>query len=193
MLSKTGAIFFFSKGIRQLFEDLKYFWRFEDDEQLKEHCHNKLIRIHKGAKMYLSYFIFGISVLAIVPIVSPRSLPMYIYVPDVLGTKFVWALESLTIPLITISVFAFDHVIYTFLQLTIMQFQLLNSSISKLDLGAYQTNKKLKLRLVKVINHHNFLLKFIKRLKRIMSLSLLVQLFNTVSALCIELYLMRNK
>lgn len=193
MMSKTGAIFCFSKELQQLHKDLEHFWSFENDEQLKDYCYNKLISIHKGAKIYLSYFVFSIIMITIVPLVSSRSLQMYVYVPEALGTNFVWLLESLIIPLITVSVFAFDYLIFTFLQLTIMQFQLLNSSISKLNFGEHQDNHELKKRLVKLIKHHIFLLRFTKRLKRIMSLPLLVQLFNTVSALCIEMYLMRYR
>lgn len=143
--------------------------------------------------MYLSYYVIGCSSILMLPLVTSRTLPMYVYVPEALGSNFIWALETFTVPLLDLNVFSFDYLTFTFLQLTIMQFQLLNSSINQLKFGKGQDNEKLKMQLAKIIRHHIFLLEFVRTLKQVTSMPLLVQLFNTVSAFCIELYLMRNQ
>lgn len=192
-LSKTGAVFVFSLGFKQLTEDLKHFWSFEKEELLKEHCRHKLITIHKGARIYFSYLIVGLAITVALPLISPRSLPIYVYVPQSLGRNFIWLFENIILSVLCLCVFSFDYITFTFLQLTLMQFQLLNSSIRKLKFGNDQDNHILKMRLVKLIKHHIFLLNFTERLNRIMSLPIFFQMFSTVSTLCIEMYLMKNK
>lgn len=192
MLSKTMANFLYSNEFYQLFKDLKDFWRCEN-EPIKDKFNKRLRLIHKGAKICLSYMYVAIVILVLVSLFSSRSLPVYVYVPKTLGKKFIFALECVILPLITLNVITFDYLIFTFLQLIIMQFQLLNSAISKLntELGQDQTN--FKPQLLKIIKHHIFLLEFARRLKQIMSLPLFLQLFNSIPSLCFEMYLMRTK
>ncbi|XP_019873019.1 odorant receptor 67b isoform X1 [Aethina tumida] len=117
---------------------------------------------------------------------------VYVYVPEILGRYFFLVLENVLIPLITLTVVSFDYLILTFMQLTIIQFQILHSEISKLYFGQDQHQSNLRSQFTKIIKHHIFLLEFADKLKQIISLPFLFQYFTTVMAICMELYVSRK-
>lgn len=193
MLSKTVALFCYSIEFHQLSEQLVHFWRFENEKQLKDKFHRRLTIIHKASKIYLSYSGFGLCVLLILIIFSSRELLVYVYVPHFLSANFILAFECVMIPLLTLNINSFDFLVFIFLQLTLIQFQLLESAIGKLNFKQDQNHENCKAQLDKIIEHQIFLLNFTDKLKNIMSFPLLIQILNTILAVCVELYALRNE
>lgn len=187
IITKSIANFLYSNEFYQLSEDLKQFWSFENEEQYKDKFTKTLNMIHKGAKICFTYTYVAIILLVNISLFTSRSLPMYVYVPKMLGKNFIFIFECVTFPFIAINVIAFDYVIFTFLQLTIIQFKLLNSAINKLDVG------NLEPQLMCIIKHHIFMLEFTAKLNGIMSMPLFFQVFNSIPSLCFEMYLLRTK
>ncbi|XP_049825114.1 uncharacterized protein LOC109598447 [Aethina tumida] len=186
IITKSIANFLYSNEFYQLSEDLKQFWSFENEEQYKDKFTKTLNVIHKGAKICFTYTYVAIILLVNISLFTSRSLPMYVYVPKMLGKNFIFIFECVTFPFIAINVIAFDYVIFTFLQLTIIQFKLLNSAINKLDVG------NLEPQLMCIIKHHIFMLEFTAKLNGIMSMPLFFQVFNSIPSLCFEMYLLRT-
>lgn len=193
MFTRLIPLFLCSTEFHQLTDALKYFWRFENHQHLKDKIHRKLNIIHLGAKVYFYFTAGGFLIAIILTIFSYRYLMIYVYVPEILGRYFFLVLENVLIPLITVTVISFDYLILTFMQLTTIQFRILHAEISKLHFGQDQHQSNLKSQFTKIIKHHIFLLEFADKLKQIISLPFLFQYFTTVMAICMELYVSRKK
>lgn len=192
MLTKVGALLVFSDDLHQLYKDLDRFWSFEDDEKIKEKCSKELNLIHKLGKVYLYCCFVAIPLYILLPFISPKDLPIYCYVPESLSLKQVWFMQTLFIPLASIGFYSYDYIITTFLQLTVMQFKILNSTVSKLRFDEVN-DQVLRNQFGKFINHHKFLLNYAERLKIIMSIPVFIQFFTATSGICIEMYLIKTR
>lgn len=153
-----------SDKYEKLLELENYFVNLEEisDTILKKQCESILKR---GRNLCFCCLGFGFAVLTlwiIVPFFKNGSLPYTSYIPEGMFIE-VALIQTISIIFVVIVLFGHDFLINNMLFQTCVQFRILRYKFTELDFrGAHKNKYLFHRKLVNLIDHHNFLLKYYK-------------------------------
>lgn len=167
------------------------FWKVKVDERLEKELRSKIkIQIFVG-KAYL-YSVFVTLGGFLIKIALPgEKLPLKIYLPrkDLLGYLITYTFEFITICFIQFSVIPFDVLFSAFCLQAIVQFNYLGYILKNIEFKKYAKNEEDIFELVEIVKYYEFLLEFVKQIKKAFSMMFLMQLGLVTGTLCMELYI----
>nr|CAH7740243.1 unnamed protein product [Callosobruchus chinensis] len=184
MLSKLVLMLSKRKEMRKIFQNVEtIFWRIEDiaDETQKTECKKILLQgrytIHAWTFLFVLWLFFCLRI---------KSLPLNCYQPKWMPLPFLIALENVTFILLSMGVIAIDGIIMNLFLMTAIQLKMLNREFKSM----FDTNDEnvIAQKIVKLIQHHDFMLWFTSLINQTISASMVIFLGNIVSNLCIYLY-----
>nr|CAI5863758.1 unnamed protein product [Callosobruchus analis] len=174
----------FRKEMRKIFHNIEtIFWRIEDVANEAERTECKEILLQGRYTIHAWTFLF---VLWLFLCLRIKSLPLKCYQPKWIPQPFLIALENVGFIVLSMGVIAIDGIIMSLFLMIAIQLKMLNREFkSMFDVN---DEKVIGQKIVKLIQHHDFMLWFTSLINDTISASMVIFLGNVVSNLCIYLY-----
>ncbi|CAH1105164.1 unnamed protein product [Psylliodes chrysocephalus] len=180
--------------IIDLLKDGKQFWNVNELEDEKEK--KQILKYLWYLKTILGYFLalaIPTSLMIILrPLLQQGALPFKSYTPE---NKYYYypivAAEQYTMVIIYCGCISFDTFFGSTIILTAIQFKMLNKEIQRVlasTLVNEEDQRLVRIKLKKCIEHHNFLLNFVKKINNTISLGLLLFTGVIILSNCIEFF-----
>lgn len=191
---KASSAYYYRKDLAYLMRSqYVLFWDFSTFEtaETREACERLSKRITIFSKLLL--FMVGLTYVSFIlkPFLPGRSLPLHMWLPEeYVMTFYVAYIAELYLILFFIwCIIGFD-ILFVYLSVGVLiQFKLLNERLSNINFQwrrngvAWQ-----KSGFIECVKHHEFLTKYVERMREIFSLFFVTQVFLTIFLFCMQMY-----
>ncbi|XP_023016125.2 odorant receptor 63a [Leptinotarsa decemlineata] len=186
-------------GVRDMLEQTNHFWNIEEVEFEEER--NEISKFLKYMKTILYYFMAFACMPTIFFCFRPfllheRVLVFNSYIPEFVPYFIMLLVEDYAFLIIYVACVSFDIFFATLVVLTKVQFQLLNQEIRRvvaINIEADEDANFVRNKLKKCVDHHNFLLEFVKKINNTMSNAVLMYFLILIFSICVEMFLLSNR